>query len=148
MANAVRVDGTTAFGDKDGAGRLDFSNSLFGKWFWWNGNNASWFSTDADGDGRLEIDATDTLSAGSTYHVVLSWLVSGTYVRTNLKPNMDIDLRVVAPNGAIFSSSSVANNYEMVKFTAPVAGTYHFYVERFWNSGTGDVRVGLVVRQR
>jgi len=148
MVNSVRIDGTELVGDTDGAGRLDFSNAAFGRWYWWGGNNASHFTQDTDGDGRKEIVVEYDLVAGQTYHVATSWLVQGSYVRDNKKPNMDVDLTVIAPNNTTWSSVSVVNNYEMVRVVAPVSGTYTFKVERYWNSGVGDVSVGLVIRAR
>jgi hypothetical protein len=55
LVNSVDIDGTNPFGDADGAGRLDYSNTAFGRWAWWSGGNGAWFSSDTDGDGRLEI---------------------------------------------------------------------------------------------
>jgi hypothetical protein len=148
LVNSVRVDGPGPFGDKDGAGRLDFSNTGSGRWYWWSGANGSFFADDRDGDSKLEIVVTYPLVAGATYQVAISWLVLGTYVETNLEPNMDLDLQVVAPNGSQWQSQSFRQNYEMVRFVAPVAGDYSFRIERFTNSGQGDVRLGMVIRRR
>jgi hypothetical protein len=149
LVNSVDVDGTNPFGDVDGAGRLDYSNTAFGLWSWWAGANNSWFGSDVDGNGRFEIVVTDSLVAGVTYHTAISWLVLGTYVRANGAPNMDIDLKVRSPSGvSVAASRSVENNYEMVRFTASVSGTYTFLIERWSNSGQGNVRVGFVNRAR
>lgn len=148
LVNSVDIDGSGFFGALDGAGRLDFGNLSYGKWWWWSGNNGSWFNQDTDGDGRLERVETYSLTAGQTYYVATSWLVDGNYVHGNGEPNMDIDLRVIAPNGTMWTSWSVENSYEMVTFTAPVTGVYTFQLERFWNSGQGNVSMGLVIRGR
>lgn len=148
MVNAVRIDGTELIGDRDGAGRLDFRNTEFGRWYWWSGKNGEVFTSDYDDNGRKDVAVKYDLRAGQTYHVATSWLVSGNYVRRYKKPNMDIDLRVIAPNGAAWASQSVTNNFEMVRFRAPVSGTYTFVIERYWNSGIGDVSLGLAIRAR
>lgn len=146
LVNSVRVDGSSVFGPKDGAGRLDFSNVAWGKAWWWNGANHEWFTQDTDTDGRLERVVTYTFYAGYTYHVAASWLVDGDYVRSHNEPNMDIDLQVKAPNGNVWGSYTVDNSHEIVSFTAPVTGVYTIKSERYWNSGQGNVSMGLVVR--
>lgn len=148
LVRSVRVDGNAVFGPKDGAGRLDFSNTGYSQSWFWNGSNSSWFTTDTDGDGRLEKVVKYTLYAGQTYNVATSWLVDGDYVRNHNKPNMDIDLQVQSPGGSTWKSNSSDNSHELISFTAPTTGVYTFKVERYWNSGQGNVSIGLVVKAR
>lgn len=143
MSNAVDVDGAAPFSDVDGAGRVDFARTYYnGKWRWWTGGNGSWYSSDTDGDGRLEVTFNENLVEGRTYRAVISWLVKGSYVQTNNRPNMDIDLKITSPSGTRWLSVSVSNNYELVEFTAPETGTYEVVIERYSNSGTGKVALG------
>ncbi len=143
MSNAVNVDGGTPFSDTDGAGRVDFSRTYYnGRWAWWTGGYGSWYNDDTDGDGRMEIAFTTSLVAGRTYRAVISWLVKASYVQSNDRPNMDIDLKITAPNGSRWTSSSVSQNYELVEFTAPQSGTYDVVIERYSNSGQGKVALG------
>ncbi len=155
MANAVRIDsGAVVVGAKDGAGRPDYSNAKGGDastagWsYWWSGSNGSYFSSDSDGDGRKEIHVTRTLAAG-TYHVVANWLVDGGYVAANGKPNMDIDLAVQNSAGTLLASSdSSQQTVEATSFTLTSSTSVKFILERYWNSGTGPVVLGMVVRKR
>jgi len=134
-------------GPLDGYGEIDYRNSTYGRWWWWDTVNSGTFVSDTDGDGRKEVVVSYSLTPG-TYHAVVSWLVSGTYVFSNLKPNMDIDLWVRAPGGGVFAGLTTDQNHEHAKFTVSTTGTYKFVLERYWNSGSGDVVMGLVVRKR
>lgn len=149
MANAVRVgsDGTI-IGSRDGAGRPDFTNAQYGRWYWWEGANDAFFEQDSDLDGQEDLTVSYDLTEGHAYNVVLSFLVDGTYVSTNLTPNMDINLDVIAPDGTIWTSDSEDHNVEAIQFTAPESGEYVFRIERVWNSGVGPVRMGMVIRER
>ncbi len=148
LTSSVSIENNPPFGTKDGAGRLDFGNASTSSFWRWNGSNNSTFTVDTDGDGRLEKVVGKWLYAGQTYRVANSWLVLGSYARAFNKPNMDIDLRVTAPNGASWSSVSVTNSHELVEFVAPVTGYYTIKSERYWNSGLGNVSLGLAVTAR
>lgn len=126
MANAVRVDSDGILvGDRDGYGRLDYGIAQFGKAYWWDGSNGSFFTQDTDGDGRKEIVVVYNLTSTGTYHAVISWLVDGSYAEQTLRPNMDLDLSVRAPNGTSLGHSvSAVQNHEGVRFTTSSTGNH------------------------
>lgn len=145
MANATNdISGATE--DQVGAGRLDWNRA-----YWngirrnWIGSNGSYFTSDVDGDGRKEILVNEYLYAGRTYRIAINWLVPGSYAANNLKPSMDIDL-IVRRNGSwVASSSSGSQSYEMVEFVPSTTGTYQVAIERYWNSGQGNVILGYAL---
>lgn len=121
----------------------------FGKAYWWDGSNGSFFTQDTDGDGRKEIVVVYNLTSTGTYHAVISWLVDGSYAEQTLRPNMDLDLSVRAPNGTSLGHSvSAVQNHEGVRFTTSSTGNHTFVIGRYFNSGQGDVSLGLVIRKR
>ena len=79
----------------------------------------------------------------------MSWLVSGDWVLLHNSPNMDIDLYVDPPTGSsVASGVTGTQSFEIVKFTAPVTGTYKLRLERYSNAGQGNVAMGSVIRGR
>lgn len=150
MVNGQRIqsDGVI-WGDKDGSGRLDYSNAQYGAAFWWNGTDVTTFTSDTDGDSRPEVVTTMTLGAG-TYYVVVSWLIDGTYAYASGIPSKDVDLKVFNPGGTLLGTSNSSNqSFEGIKFTAATTGTYTFNIERYSNSGgSPNISMGMVVRAR
>lgn len=136
MAGASRnIEGSAVLSDKDGAGGISYLNTAYnGALNWWSGGNNSWF----DASGKLTL--TRSLGAGQRYRMALGWLVSGSYAFSNNNVNMDLDFWVTSPTGSYVAGSySYDNGFEIVDFVAPVAGTYTITINRYWNSGVGDV---------
>ena len=99
----------------------------------------------------LMANAVQTLRSLSpgTYYTSISWLVDGDYVETNLRPNMDLDLIVQNSSGSVSAGSvSASDSQEIVKFTITSTQNITFRIERYWNSGVGDVVLGMVIRAR
>lgn len=114
------IEGAGALSDKDGAGAIDASvadDSLR------LGRTARWSLTSAD----YPKTATFSATAGQKVRVAINW---DSHTDTNHPPTSDnlvsdLDLAVLAPNGATVGGSySWDNNYEVVEFTASATGTY------------------------
>ncbi|HWO25024.1 MAG TPA: S8 family serine peptidase [Kofleriaceae bacterium] len=136
MAGASRnIEGAALLSDKDGAGGISYLNTAYnGSMSWWSGANNSWF------DANNKLTLTRSLGAGQRYRMALAWLVSGSYAFSNNNVSMDLDFWVTSPSGATVAGSySYDNGFELVDFVAPVSGTYTITINRYWNSGVGDV---------
>ena len=149
MASAVNVDGGGPVSDKDGAGRIDWNNSISNGWVWaWEGLNGQVFTGDSDGNRRKDIEFPVTLTAGKTYRIAINWLVLGNYVQYYNRPNMDIDLRIDRGATTVAYSGSSSQSYEMVEYTPSVTGTYYINIERYFNSGQGNVVLGFAFSEK
>lgn len=140
---SLNIEGSVRLSDKDGAGAINYLNAAYNShYWWWHGGNSSWFNSD---DNKT---VSYSLTANRRYRVVLVWLVPGSYAYSNDNVHMDLDLRVTKPDGSYMAgSSSYDNGFEIVDFTAPTTGSYSIRIHRFWNSGTGNVLMGLVVNR-
>ncbi len=139
MAGATRnIEGAAALSALDGAGGINYFNTAYnGSVQWWVGPNNSIF----DGANQVKVDRW--LTAGQRYRMALTWLVPGSYAYSNNNVNMDLDTWVTDPNGSTVAGSySYDNGFEIVDFVAPVSGIYKVTVNRYWNSGVGDVIMG------
>ena len=96
--------------------------------------------------GSYPIRYTFYAPAGKKVRVVISWdsKSTGPYGVDTLK--VDLDLRVKRPTtgGYVGSSLSHDNNYEIVEFTSPVAGTYTAEISKVrWDSGSPSEKLGF-----
>lgn len=124
----------------DGAGMVNFLHTHFyrsGKT--WNGGNAAYFNA------NQEIFETAILTAGKRYRVAISWLVPGSYVLANKKPNMEMSLSVYRGTAPPFTSAMSRSNVQWVDFVAPSAGTYTIKIKRTFNAGVGNLALALTV---
>ncbi len=140
MAGANRnIEGSAVLSDRDGAGGINYLNTGYsGLLQWWLGGNGSAF------DASNRITVTRSFTAGQRYRVALDWLVSGSYAFTNNNINMDIDLWINNPSGGFVAGSySFDNGFELIDFVAPTTGVYTVTLNRYWNSGVGDVIMAL-----
>jgi Subtilase family len=136
MAGASRnLEGAAALSDRDGAGGISYLNTAYnGQLTWWVGGNNTWF------DANNKLSFTRTLAAGQRYRMALDWLSSGAYAFSNDNVNMDLDMSVKAPAGnEVAGSYSYNNSFEIVDFVAPTTGLYTITINRYWNSGVGDI---------
>lgn len=139
MAGATRnIEGAAALSGLDGAGGLSYLNTAYsGSLTWWWGPNNSTF------DAANRVTLSPYLTAGQRYRMSVVWLVPGSYAYSNNNVNMDIDMWVNDSNGGYVAGSySYDNGFEIVDFVAPTTGTYTVTLNRFWNSGVGDVIMG------
>ncbi len=124
----------------DGAGMVNFLHTHFyrsGKT--WNGGNSAYFNA------NQEILETSNLVAGKRYRIAISWLVPGSYVLTNKKPNMEMSLSVYRGTAPPFTSSMSRSNVQWVDFVAPSSGSYTIKIKRTFNAGTGNLALALTV---
>lgn len=149
MANARDIDSAPeVVSDLDGAGAIDFTNlASNGRWRTWNGGNGTHFLADSDGDQKNDISFSELFVAGRTYRVAISWLTPGGYVRANGSPSMDLDLQVRKPgqSSASWGSYSTDNTNEVIEFTADTTGWYQITIDRWSNSGVGEVALAYAV---
>lgn len=123
----------------DGAGMVNFLHTHFYRWGkTWNGSNSYAFNA------NQEILETSNLVAGKRYRIAISWLVPGTYVLANKKPNMEMSL-TVSRGASSFSSAMSRSNVQWVDFVAPSTGSYTIKIKRTFNAGTGNLALALTV---
>lgn len=107
---------------------------------YWNGSNSSFFNS------NNQITFTETgIVAGKRYRIALAWLVSGNYVSMLKTIPQDIDLQVIQNGNVIASSISSRNPFEVVDFIAESSSNLTIKIERYANSGVGDVRLGYTL---
>ncbi len=107
---------------------------------YWNGSNSSFFNS------NNQITFTETgIVAGKRYRIALAWLVSGNYVSMLKTIPQDIDLQVIQNGNVIASSVSSRNPFEVVDFIAESSSNLTIKIERYANSGVGDVRLGYTL---
>ncbi|HLH26954.1 MAG TPA: S8 family serine peptidase [Chloroflexota bacterium] len=68
--------------------------------------------------------ASVTLQAGQRLRGVIAWNTDPSWSGWPSQPGADLDLSAVGPTGAVATSASHDNSYEVVDFVAPSAGAY------------------------
>ncbi|MEM7305555.1 MAG: S8/S53 family peptidase [Planctomycetota bacterium] len=122
MASAWHnVEGAALMSEKDGAGgtHAKAAHALIRDDQWWHQE-----VTDGDFSSDL-LDVPMTLDAGDETRVIALWFsnVDASYSTDVL--DMDLDLTVLDPGGAVVASSaSAVNSFELASFVPPVSGTY------------------------
>jgi len=122
MASAWHnVEGAELLSDRDGAGgtHTKAAHALVrdGQW---------WFQEVVDNDfvGGV-IDVPMTLNAGDTTRVAAVWFSNADASYSTDALDMDVDLAVLDPGGAVVASSaSAVDAFELASFVPPVSGTY------------------------
>lgn len=142
ISSAISIESSTS---KDGLGRPDYSDAdSAGHWNFYETTDAGMFTGDYDSDGKPDrTRAYSNLQNGETYVAAISWLVDGTYVRSNLTSNIKVRLIVQMPNGTTLEQYGADENYQRIVFTAPQTGTYNVIMEREANPNTDDIALGL-----
>ncbi len=123
---------------RDEASAIQWNPTI--SWRWWDYPNS--FLDNADGQW-MELDQR-YLSGGSDVKAIFSWsnrtdrcdgrAGGDSYDGPDDYLCMDLDLKIVDPNGnTILKSSSYSNNFEGGKFHTDVSGNYKFYVRRWTN---------------
>lgn len=99
----------------------------------------------ANGTGVAITQSFPGVAVGQELRVALAWDTSTNYSRYATQPSMDLDLRLVRPNGRIAASSaSFDNTNEVIEFVADRAGTWTIRVVRFRTSDpNGSTFAGL-----
>jgi hypothetical protein len=129
-----------------GAARGITTYSSVGSWWtrsaWWSGGNSSHFNS------NREIRFTENnIQANRRYRIAISWLIPGSYILDSTNnpskaPPQDIDLWVEQNGVKIANSRSSRNPYEVVDFVTTSNAPLTIIIERYSNSGTGDVLLG------
>lgn len=141
-AREMNTSNPTMVKEKEGAGRVNFAESYYnGSYVTWSGGPSAHFNSDTDGDGKKDESFTTSLNANTNYRIVISWLVKGSYVGSNLQPNFNFDLQVRNPSGTVIAtSSSSQQSFEAVEFIASTTGSYTITIDRTWYHATaGDL---------
>jgi hypothetical protein len=108
-------------------------------------NGQSYAFARSGGTTGFPIDQTFTANAGEIVRVAVVWAHKSPGGDTLTGPTTDLDLTVLAPGGAfVGGSASFDNTFEIVRFTAPVTGTYTARISNF-RSSPGSEFVGLAV---
>lgn len=141
MASARKnVEGASRLSERDGAGAIQDAAAdrvLL--------NAQSFFVETPGGTAGFPVSRTFAASAGQRVRVALVWSHKHPAGATLTQPTTDLDLVVQQPGGAVVAtSSSFDNTFEIVEFTAPVAGTYTARVDNF-RASAGAESIGLAV---
>ena len=130
MATAIfNVEGDVRLSDKDGAGGIsidiadDVARRIAGNW-----GSSNYTCSSAN---PLTLD-TMSLAAGQRIRAVIAWDTNSAYTNYGNQPSADIDLRLLGPSATqVAVSDSFDNTYEIIDFTASVAGSYALQAVRF-----------------
>ncbi|HBS25727.1 MAG TPA: hypothetical protein DD827_01145, partial [Gammaproteobacteria bacterium] len=131
--------------DAVGVGGLDFYDGYYSATnTWWEGGNASFDYYDNHdshpNSGYIEREVYLS-SYMDDVQIAFSWLNRPEYTYWHQNDThpiaMDMDIRVIDPNGNyVAGSSSWDNPYEVVRFNPAVSGTYTVKISRYANRDT------------
>jgi len=123
------IEGDSRLSEKDGAGAIvadradQIASRTLGDWGGVPYSCASPSVYDA---------ATMALVAGKKTRVAIVWDSNPNYASYETRPGADLDLRVLAPGGAIADQAgSYDNTYEIVEFTPTTTGNYTLQISIF-----------------
>lgn len=141
MASARHnIEGASRLSDKDGAGGILLAAAdrvLL--------NSQSFWFTKPGGAAGFPHNQSFTASAGQKVRVVIVWSHKTPLGNAMTEPTTDLDLTILRPRGgAVGSSTSFDNNYEIVEFTAPVTGAYTARITNI-RASVGMEFIGLAV---
>lgn len=131
MAGALNhnIEGDYRLSEYDGAGAVDLNRSdlaAVGKWGNWGGVS---YTCSAPSSWNV---AAMGLEPGNRTRIVIAWDTSHNYYDHANRPGADLDLQIVAPNGAVVASSvSWDNTYEIVDYTPPAYGNYTLRIVKY-----------------
>jgi hypothetical protein len=136
MASAWHnVEGEAVLSDRDGAGSLHaaaaYATVRDQQW---------WFQDVVDADFQAGVlDVPMPLLAGDETRVCALWFSNPDSAYTTDVLDMDLDLAVLAPSGAVLASSaSTVNPFELAAFVPPTTGTYTVRLTRQRFEGTSE----------
>lgn len=140
MATAVNnIEGATRLSEYDGAGGIDaysaYLLALNGRYAQMTINPSTWSYYDFN----FYADAGEPISC------VAVWTShpNGTYTSDPLLS--DIDIKLYNPSGVVVASSaSISNNYEIIRVTTGVSGTWKCRVQKYSSSTTWEY-LGIAV---
>jgi hypothetical protein len=132
MAGAYNnIEGAAHLSEVDGAGGIELfasllmasPNSGYGDW------GGHYYQCDT---GTPMNVTTMNLTAGERTRVAIAWSTNDDYVNYTTRPDADLDLHILGPNGEwITGSFRYDNTAEIVDFTPPTSGTYTVRVSKF-----------------
>ena len=75
-------------------------------------------------------------------------LSPGTYIYNHKRVAQDIDLKFYQNGERIARSTSAFDPFEMVEFTTTSNANLEIVIERYRNSGVGDVKLGYIMSEQ
>lgn len=130
MASAWHnVEGAALLSDKDGAGgtHAKAAHALVRDQQWWYGDVASTDFTGGSGTGGLggTMEVVMDLVAGDETRVIALWFSNASAAFSLDSLDMDLDMTVLDPAGAVVASSvSAVNPFELASFIPASSGQY------------------------
>jgi hypothetical protein len=104
---------------------------------WWEGENREFF------DSNNEIRFTENnIQANKRYRIAISWLVPGDYIASNKQMPQKVALYVFQNGEMIGISASGNSSFEIVDFVTKSSAPLTIVLERYHNSGHGEVLLG------
>lgn len=141
MASARHnIEGATRLSDRDGAGAImdAAADQVLVR-------QQSWTYLTGGGAAGFPIQQPLYAGAGHLVRVALVWSTKAPGAAELSEPTTDLDLIVLDPEGnPVGSSASLDNAFEIVRFTAPVSGTYTARISNARPS-PGAEQIGLAV---
>jgi len=101
-------------------------------------------------NGKKSVIIT-SIDANKRYRIALAWLNNGDWVMNSVNNNdpinlnMDLDLRVYQNGQLLAQSTSWNSGYEVVDFIAPTSNDITIEITRYWNSGSGNLRMAYAI---
>jgi hypothetical protein len=140
MASAVHnLEGAARLSEYDGAGGIDAYSAYL------DVNNGWWAQMTINPSTWTSYDFTFSAYAGEPISCVATWTSHPNATYTSDPLLSDIDLRLLNPSGTtVKTSSSVGNNFEIVRTTAGANGTWTCRVYKYSSSTTYEY-LGIAV---
>ncbi|MBI5033614.1 MAG: hypothetical protein HZB51_24100 [Chloroflexi bacterium] len=127
MATALHnIEGSGKYSDIDGAGGIDATAAAA------TVERGNWDERSIDSSTIFPITLSQFAYKGERVRFVINWLSNPNVSYTTDSLPADLDLRAYRANGTTLldSSTSSANNFEIVDFIAPESETYQFRISK------------------
>ena len=137
MATALHnIEGASRLSEKDGAGAVDMRAAFrVADEDWWDARSVY--------EGDLPRQYSFYAFAGQTIRAAIAWDSNPNASYTTDPLEADIDLRLKNPSGIVVATStSGANSFEVIEYTAAATGTYTLEAYVFNWSGTNSTYLG------
>lgn len=121
------VEGAATLSERDGAGGIHAAAA------WAAARDGQWWHdvVDASDFGGNVLDVSVDLAEGDETRVIALWFSNPDTALSTDVLEMDLDLAVIGPGGAVHAASaSAVNPFELASFVPPVAGTYTLRLTR------------------